>query len=70
MSNPKCIDGNLKIKGNVDKLIRLEFAEQNKDKCVFLKVSGPDEIHYDIGEENIDKSKLKGKEIDLTSIGV
>lgn len=70
MSNPKCKDGDLKIKGNVDLTIPLEFAEQNKDKCVFLKVSGPDEIHYDIGEENIDKSKLKGKEIDLTSIGV
>lgn len=70
MSNPKCIDGSLKIKGNVDKLIRLDFAEQNKDKCVFLKVSGPDEIYYDIADENVKKDQLSGKSIDLTEIGV
>lgn len=70
MANPKCKDGNIKIKGNVEKLIRLELAEQNKEKCIFLKVSGPDEIHYDIAEESVDKSKLKGTPIDLTLIGV
>lgn len=70
MANPKCKDGNIKIKGNVEKLIRLELAEQNKEKCIFLKVSGPDEIHYDIAEEGVDKSKLKGTPIDLTLIGV
>lgn len=70
MANPKCKDGNIKIKDNVEKLIRLELAEQNKEKCIFLKVSGPDEIHYDIAEEGVDKSKLKGTEIDLTKIGV
>jgi hypothetical protein len=63
------LDGNIKIKDN-EKLIRLELAEQNKERCIFLKVSGQDEIHYDIAEENVDKSKLKGTEIDLTTIGV
>lgn len=68
-SNSACQNGELRIKGNVEKMIPLKFKEQNKDKCVFLKVSGPDEIYYDIADGNVDKDELRGLSIDLTLLG-
>lgn len=70
VSDPNCKDGNLEINGNVDKKVIMNLPEENKEKCIFLKVSDANTIHYGIGDGNIGASEIKGKEIDLTSIGV
>lgn len=73
MANSDCKTKDILISGNVDKKIPIRFPVQDKNLCVFIKVSDANKFDCALAtaeEKNIEKNK-KGDfiSIDLTTIG-